>query len=227
MKKGAIFFVVLYAFLLLVGLFFSWPLWLSIGLAVLVLAVWKLLSGLAWHNTYFLFFIAFLSLALSSIVNKTTGLIIFLGLYTAFLEQLDKKDYPLFSYQARLKIFFWLLAFTWFFWVYSLNQYLSFGVSLILLLSGFRLLLQIVNNETACLGDNLLQDLIYLFVIVQFAWLAVLLPLNPFGQAIFLMLWSLYFNERFREDLSEQSLKTIFAQTLVIIGVSLGILMLK
>jgi len=57
--------------------------------------------------------------------------------------------------------------------------------------------------------------------------LAVLLPLNPFGQALFLMLWSLYFNERFREDLSEQSLKTILAQTLVIIGVSLGILMLK
>jgi len=227
MKKGTIFFVLLYAFLLLIGLFSSWPLWLSIGLLIIVLAIWKLLNGLAWHNTYFLFFIAFLSLALSLITNKTTGLIILTVLYLTFLGQLNKKDYSLFTYQVRLKIFFWFLTFTWFFWIYSLSQYMSFGLSLVLLISGFRLLLQIANNETACLGDNLLQDLVYLFAITQFAWLAVLLPLNPFGQAFFLMLWSLYFNERFREGLPEQSLKNIILQTIVIVIISIGALMLK
>ncbi|HPS28216.1 MAG TPA: hypothetical protein PLX10_00085 [Candidatus Paceibacterota bacterium] len=194
---------------------------------MITLAIWKLLNGLAWHNTYFLFFIAFLSLALSLIANKTTGLVILVVLYLAFLGQLNKKDYPPFTYQVRLKIFFWFLTFTWFFWIYSLSQYLPFGLSLILLISGFRLLLQIANNETACLGDNLLQDLVYLFAITQFAWLAVLLPLNPFGQAFFLMLWSLYFNERFKDGLPKQSLKDIILQTVIIVIISIGALLLK
>jgi len=100
-------------------------------------------------------------------------------------------------------------------------------LSLILLLSGFRLLLQIANNETAYLGDNFLQNLVYLFVIAQLAWLAVLLPLNPFGQAFFLMLWSFYFNERFREISPEQSPQNIILQTIIIVIISIGALMLK
>jgi hypothetical protein len=227
MKKGTIFFIVVYGILLLAGLFLSWPFWLSLLLIVTILAIWKLLQGLAWHNTYFLFFIAFLSLALASIANKTTGLLIFLLLYSTFISQINKKDYPAFTYQVRLKIFFWFLSFSWFFLIYSFSQYLPFSLSLLLLISGFRLLLQIANNETACLGDNLLQDLVYLFVIIQFAWLAVLLPLNPFGQAFFLVIWGLYFNERFKGEIVEQSVRNIISQTILIGLISLGTLLLK
>lgn len=227
MKRGTILFVLMYASLLLMSILSSWPFWLSIGLVIITLAIWKLLNGLAWHNVYFLFFIAFLSLALSLIANKTTSLIIMAVLYFSFLGQINKKDYFPFTSPIRLKIFFWFLIFTWFFLVYSLNPYLPFALSLILLLSGFRLLLQIANNETAYLGDNFLQNLVYLFVIAQFAWLAVLLPLNPFGQAFFLMLWSFYFNERFREISPEQSPQNIILQTIIIVIISIGTLMLK
>ncbi len=227
MKKGTIFFALLYGFLLLFGLLLGWSFWFSFCLILAVLGVWKLISGLAWHNIYFLFFITFLSLALGNTTNKTTGLIVFLTLYFTFLSQINRKDYSVFTYQVRLKIFFWFLVFSWFFWIYILSQFLPFGLSLLFLISGFRLLLQIANNETACLGDNLLQDLTYLFVITQFAWLAVLLPLNPFGQAFFLILWSLYFNERFKEGISEQSIKNIISQTIIITLISLGTLLLR
>ncbi len=227
MKQSTLFFSVAYGLVILLGLFFNWPLWFYFLSVAAVLAIWKLVSGLAWHNTYFLGFIAFLSFALASTTNKTVSLIIFCFLYATFLLQLNRKDYLPFSYLLRLKIFFWLLVFSWFFWIYSLSQFLAFGLGLLFLISGFRLLLQIANNETACLGNNLLQDMVYLLVITQFAWLGALLPLNPFGQAIFLMLWSFYFNERFKSRAEDELIKDVFWQTLLAVIISSIILALK
>ncbi|MFZ2414919.1 MAG: hypothetical protein WAW33_02925 [Minisyncoccia bacterium] len=226
MKPSIIFFGIVYGLVVFFGLLFNWPIWLYFLSVIAILAAWKLISGLAWHNTYFLAFIAFLSLALESTTNKTTSLIIFGFLYGSFLLQLNRKDYKLFSYLLRLKIFFWLLVFSWFFWIYSLSQFLAFGLGLLFLISGFRLLLQIANNETACLGNNLLQDLVYLLVITQFAWLGALLPINPFGQAIFLMLWSFYFHERFKGREENESTKNIVWQTLLASIISGAILIL-
>ena len=227
MKQNALFFSIVYGLVILFGLLFNLPLWLYFLSVASVLVIWKLVSGLAWHNTYFLGFIAFLSFALTSTTNKTISLIIFCFLYITFLSQLNRKDYPPFSYLLRLKIFFWLLVFSWFFWIYSLSQFLSFGLSLLFLISGFRLLLQIANNETACLGNNLPQDLVYLLVITQFAWLGALLPLNPFGQAIFLMLWSFYFNGRFKFREEDELAKDVFWQTLLALIISGIILTLR
>jgi hypothetical protein len=226
MKPSIIFFGIVYGLVVFFGLLFNWPIWLYFLSVIAILAAWKLISGLAWHNTYFLVFIAFLSLALESTTNKTTSLIIFGFLYGSFLLQLNRKDYKFFSYLLRLKIFFWLLVFSWFFWIYSLSQFLAFGLGLLFLISGFRLLLQIANNETACLGNNLSQDLVYLLVITQFAWLGALLPINSFGQAIFLMLWSFYFHERFKTREENESTKNIIWQTLLASIISGAILIL-
>jgi hypothetical protein len=227
MKPSTLFFSIVYGLFILVGLLFNLSPWWYFLAVTIILVAWKLISGLAWHNTYFLSFIAFLSFAIQNATNKTASLIIFLSLYLTFLWQLNRKDYPPFSYLLRLKIFFWLLTFSWFFWIYSLSQFLAFGLSLLFLISGFRLLLQVANNETACLGDNFLQDLVYLLVITQFAWLGALLPINPFGQAIFLMLWSFYFNERFKAEKEDESFKDIFWQTLLALIISVAILLMK
>jgi hypothetical protein len=77
------------------------------------------------------------------------------------------------------------------------------------------------------LGNNLLQDLVYLLVITQFAWLGALLPINPFGQAIFLMLWSFYFHERFKTRKDDESIKNIVWQTLAAFIISGIILTLR
>jgi len=160
------------------------------GLSILILVIWKITKGLAWHNVFFLSLIlcSIAYLSLWSTWFFTSFAIILLGILF-FLQMLKPYSESWATHFIRdtffyiLYLYFGLSLFTAFFILHA-PFYLVFLIYIPLLI--FITYLRLLQMK---LSFSTIEFIIFVLAMSELFWLVNLMPLNYLNQALMLLIW--------------------------------------
>jgi len=193
----------------------SHRLWFLVVFGLLVLFLWKIISGLAWHNLFFLIAISFVVYYLSLWTNAFFWSFSWLSLMILFLLAMKRSRW-IFDYRFYEDFFFFWLYFYIIFVFFSLIFIYHWPYSSLILLFGFiNLVLLAIRSYQLKTVFKTYQLLALNLIDLEIFWLISLLPLNYLKQALMVVLWSYLGFELLRRGFSSVERRSFIFQSLL------------